>query len=176
MPTSQSDKEQKGWQFLMEKILSWQVFALLVFFILLGPIKGLLEKAEQIKVGDFQMTVTRIAENLGVSNVIEDLEDLSYDELKIFLVIGGEDADYYTFAPNNLPAGKTKNIFENLSQKGLIKLIEVSTMEGITREQREKGIGFKTTEKGEKIHRAIVDAIYRDLIQNRVSNLQSKPK
>jgi hypothetical protein len=88
--------------FTIEKILSWQFIVLLAFLIFLGPMKSLLTKTEQIKVGEFQITVNKIAESFGIANVIKDIEDLSYDELKIFLVVGGEDANYYIFSPNNL--------------------------------------------------------------------------
>lgn len=129
---------------------------------LLSPIKKLLKETELIKIGNFQISVTEIARSLGVSNIIQDINDLSYDELKLFLIIGGEDANYYIFNPKNIAHEKLVQMNKKLSDKGLIEQIDPKTIEEYG------GFRFKTTLKGEKVHRAILDAIYYNLIEGKI--------
>ena len=157
-----------NWRFVIDKIVTWPFIILIIFLILLCPIKKLLNKAEQIKIGDFQLTVTEIAESLGISNIIQDINDLSYDEIKLFLIIGGEDANYYIFEPKNIPHDQLDKMYKKLSNKGLIEQIDPKTIKRYDKMNIDGGFGFKTTTKGEKVHRAILDAIYINLIEGKI--------
>ena len=148
-------------KYIIEKINSWPIVALIIFFCLSCPIKNLLNSAEQIRIGDFQLTVSEIGKSLGIDNVIQEINDLTYDELKVFLIIGGEDANYYEFKPTNIPSPKLSKMFENLQEKGLIK-------EEVKQQEEKSVFNFRTTPKGEKVHRAILDAIYFNLLEGKV--------
>ena len=168
MSTTQNDSNKVNLRFFINKIVTWPFITLMIFLTLLSPIKKLLKETELIKIGDFQISVTEIARSLGVSNIIQDINDLSYDELKLFLIIGGEDANYYIFNPKNIPHEKLVQMYKNLSDKGLIEQIDPKTIEGYDKMKIDGGFGFKTTIKGEKVHRAILDAIYNNLIEGKI--------
>ena len=148
-------------RYVIDKIDSWPIVALIIFFCLSCPIKRMLESAEKIGIGDFQLTVSEIAKSLGIDNVIPEINDLTYDELKIFLILGGEDANYYAVTFTNIPSPKLSKMYESLSKKGLI--------EEISKDQEKEGVfDFRTTLKGEKVHRAILDAIYFNLLEGKI--------
>lgn len=168
MENIQTDTNKINVRFIIDKIITWPFITLIIFLILLCPIKNLLHKTEQIKLGDFELSVTEIAKSFGISNIIQDINDLSYDELKLFLIVGGEDANYYIFTPKNIPHERLVQMYEKLSNKGLIELIDPKTITGYDKMNIDAGFGFKTTEKGEKVHRAILDAIYTNLVQGKI--------
>ena len=116
-----------------------------------------MKRADQIGVGSFYIRVNNIAESLGVPNAINEIGDLTYDELKIFLVMGGEDADYYRFTHTQIGEKKFEKILQNLEYKGLI----TTWIVGDTRNS-------KTTDKGRRIHRAILEVIQLELIQEKI--------
>ncbi len=171
MSESQNEKSKRiNTRFIIDKVISWQFITLLVFLILLSPIRELLRKTEEIKFGDFQLTVTEIANSLGVANIIKDINDLTYDELKLFLIIGGEDANYYIFTANNIPHNKLSKMYDKLTCMGLIEQVDPKTIEGYEKMNIHGGFGIKTTLKGEKVHRAIIDAIYINLVEKGEDN------
>jgi hypothetical protein len=59
-------------------------------------------------------------------------------------------------------------MYKKLSDKELIELFDPKTIEGYDKLKIDVGFGFKTTLKGEKVHRAIIDAIYNNLIEGKI--------
>lgn len=163
------------WKFIFDKLTSWPVLAFVLISIALiwlrKPIKTLITKANQVKVGNLELTVNEIGRALGISNVIKEINDLGYDELKIFLIICGEDSDYYVFAPNNLPPERMKEIYTKFSNKGLIEIIDPTKIEGYEKLKERHGnaqYGYKTTTKGKTIYKAILETIFHELTETKL--------
>ena len=159
----------KRWVLIINKLISWPVITLIVFICLVNPVKTLILKTEQIKFSDFQITVADFGRSFGVSNIINDINGLTYDELKLFLIVCGEDANYFIFSPEHIPHDQLAIMYKNLEEKGLIEVHDTNISENTSNQKLFK-IGFvlKTTEKGEKVHRSILDAIYYKLLQGKI--------
>ena len=69
------------------------------------------------------------------------------------------------FNPTNLTYEEQVRIYSTLKKKGLIDFEE---QEGKGEHKGKKVILYGPTEKGVKVHRVIIDAIYRDLINKKV--------
>jgi hypothetical protein len=94
-------------KFLIQELTSWPIIAIIMLLLLLKPIRTLVRNINNIKVGDFQLSLQRIGESLGEPTSVKDISNLNYDDLKIFLVICGEDANYYIL---NLPIYRSENL------------------------------------------------------------------
>jgi len=160
-------------KFIIQEITSWPIIAIVIVLLLLKPIRGIVSGINNIKVGDFQLSLQKIGESLGVPTSVEDISSLNYDDLKIFLIICGEDADYYYFKPTNMVAGKFKQILDHLADSGLITLFDPapnpdeaakSDPNNPATTPQNPTFGISTTEKGRKVHRALLDSIYEQLL------------
>jgi hypothetical protein len=160
-------------KFIIQEITSWPIIAIVIVLLLLKPIRAIISGINNIKVGDFQLSLQKIGESLGVPTSVEDISNLNYDDLKIFLIICGEDADYYYFKPTNMVAGRFKQILDNLANNGLITLFDPAPNPDETAKNdpdhpaatpQNPTFGFNTTEKGRKVHRALLDSIYEQLL------------
>ena len=160
-------------KFIIQEVTSWPIIAIVIVLLLLKPLRAIISGINNIKVGDFQLSLQKIGESLGVPTSVEDISNLNYDDLKIFLIICGEDADYYYFKPTNMVATKFKQILDHLADNGLITLFDPAP----NPDEAAKGdpnnpastpqnptFGFNTTEKGRKVHRALLDSIYEQLL------------
>jgi hypothetical protein len=146
--------------------------------LLLKPLRALVGGINNIKVGDFQLSLQKIGESLGVPTSVDDISSLNYEDLRIFLIMCGEDSDYYIFTPANITAGKFGQILNKLASNGLIEAVEISTKKP---DQQAKDIPSEeqaaqqptwrtyTTEKGRKVHRALLDSIYEQLLNVKTS-------
>ena len=151
-------------------ILTWQFIVLLLIFLLLPSLQKILKNTDKIGVGDFHLTVKELAKNSGISsNDIRDLDGLTYNELKIFLIKGGEDANYYEFEDNSANREIFIRSFKHLDKKGLIQIKKFDSTKHADG-YYEYYFFTNSTEKGEKIHRAILDAIYGTLLNARIKD------
>lgn len=160
-------------KFLIGVITSWQLITLVIILLLLKPIRALVSGINNLKVGSFQLSLQKIGESLGVPNSVSDIGRLNYDDLKIFLIICGEDSDYYSFQPWNMPAAKFKAILDKLDNNELIKLTDPPPP---PKDDKTKPAAdpdqppvwhFVTTPKGRKVHRALLDSIYEQMLHTK---------
>jgi len=163
-------------KFIIQELTSWPIITIAIVLLLLKPIRGIVSGINNIKVGDFQVSLQKIGESLGVPTSVLDISNLNYDDLKIFLIICGEDADYYYFRPGNMIAGKFKQILDHLADNGLITLFDTpppadaantddpNAAAATQAAQQGPTFGINTTEKGRKVHRALLDSIYEQLL------------
>jgi len=169
-------------KFLIQEITSWPIIAIIMLLLLLKPIRTIVSSINNIKVGDFQLSLQKIGEALGVSTSVEDISNLNYDDLKIFLIICGEDSDYYWFKPTNMVTEKFNEILDKLADNGLItrwaptpapedtvKNVDGANIDGPGKQAapptpQAPTFGFKTTNKGRSVHRALIDSIYEQLL------------
>lgn len=138
---------------------------------LLPHLTKLVERTEKIGIGNFQLTVRQLALNSGITTEeIKDLNGLTYDELRFFLIKGGEHANDYIFEDNSMTTDKWIKTHETLQTKELIEIIKFDSIkrEENGRHYYEYYFNTNTTSKGEKIHRAILDAIYQNFIISRL--------
>jgi hypothetical protein len=147
-------------EFIFAKILTWQFIVLIILIIFYTPLINMFDEASSMKIGSFQLTIKELSESEGLKNLTKDLQGLTYEELKIFLIICSEDAQGYSFYNSNYSVKVEYQIYEKLKSLDLIDYeteIKNKTRYFIT----------KTTDKGEKAHKIIIDAIYMDFIKNR---------
>lgn len=164
-------------KFIFEKLTSWPflgfislIIALILFY---KPLNNILNKSDQFRFGSFEFAVNEIGQSLGISNTIKEINDLSYEELKLFLIMCGEDADYYIFTPKNIPPEKLNNIYTKFNKKGLIELIPPEQIEGYNELKKNHGIanyGIKTTEKGRLLHKVLLEYLFHEITKTKINN------
>lgn len=160
------------YKFVIEKLLDWPfIFAISLAVLLImfyKPLLVLINNSNRLKIGSFEVHLKQVGESMGIENAIKELNGLSMDELKFFLIVCGEDATYYKFTPTHLHAKKVEAIYNKLDETGLLKVIPVESIPGI-KETEKDGFGFKTTEKGRTIHKAFLETIYFQFTNTKIN-------
>jgi hypothetical protein len=146
---------------LTDIILTWQAIAwtgliIAAFFIVFKVVD-----INSLKAGSFEITFADKAKNLGVFYTPEfkNLNNLDEDELKLFLIVGGKDAAYYIFQDRGVPAGVFKDRYMKLVSDSLFRITKVTTTNG------KDSTWAGPTETGKKIHQALVQSIYSQMIK-----------
>jgi hypothetical protein len=137
--------------------LIWPLLILFIALFFKEHIIKIFNKISEFKIGNFSVVVENNGARLGVKSIDEDLKGLSYEELGIFLIVGGERSEYYEFSDKRISPDHLKRIYENYKNRNLIEFEEVTST-------GKPELKFQTTEKGRKVHTAILDSIYSELI------------
>ena len=131
--------------------LAWTIFFVITILFLAGqmPISG-------IKAGSFEVSLENRARELGILNTAEfsNLKTLNEDELKLFLIMGGEEAAYYHFTNFATTADASNRKYIKLQEASLMRIQIVNDTARVT-----------STEIGRKVHRALIQSIYSQLIK-----------
>ncbi|USD75009.1 hypothetical protein J4N43_04795 [Vibrio sp. SCSIO 43009] len=133
--------ENGSWPFVI------LVITLLIIFF--GDINKLIESIKHLKFGSFSLETREAALEADALTEYKNLSDLTYGQLHLFLVIGGEGSEKTTYKDgmNNF---ESQENYKKLKRLGLI-----------TYEAKEQNvILFGTTEKGKKLHKIIMDKLY----------------
>jgi hypothetical protein len=138
--------------FLTWYSIAWTVLFLLLFFILTKRIN-----LNTIKAGSFEFTFEQKSKDLNVYNTPEfkNLKNLNETQLKLFLIMGGEDAAYYRFTNTALTSEASKSQFKKLQEASLLNYKELggdTTM-------------IYPTDVGAKLHKALIQSIYSQVIK-----------
>jgi hypothetical protein len=136
-------------------LLSWQLFAYIVLvMVLIMAACGKLD-ITNIKAGSFEMALQNNAEKHGVSETPEfkNLRTLNESDLKLFLVMGGEEAKFYRFTNNMISSEATVDQYRKLQSAALMRIIEKTPDTTVV----------YPTEIGQKIHRALIQSIYTQI-------------
>ena len=137
--------------------LVWILFFILVLWMFKKDIKNLLNKTTNVQIGSFALTVAKNAKNLDAENVLKDLQGLSYADLKIFMILCGEDGDSYNIT-FQIETPKLRAMYQRFQDKELLILTKDEVLAN-----GNHAFGYKTTLRGQKIHRAIIDSLYSEL-------------
>jgi hypothetical protein len=127
-------------------------------------IRDALKGVSKVGYGSFVVELQTVANLRGIPETANDLRGLSSDELQFFLVVGGESGNQTKYS-SGLPQERQARIIDELSKRGLLQMIKmVDTSDpdypkGFTG----KATMYQTTDKGRKVHRAIMDVIYQQL-------------
>lgn len=132
--------------------LVWILFFILILWMFKKDIKNLLNKTTNVQIGSFALKVTQEGEKIGINTILGDLRGLSYETLKAFLIMCGENAKFYEFVDRSMINEKVEDIYTSLRSKGLIEFEKIG-----------KDLKITTTDKGKAIHRAIIDSLYFEL-------------
>lgn len=159
------DQISSFFKYLIEKVfLTWQFITLLGITFLAPTV---ISRLNSVKVGKFQFTFSELAKKDGVNDLsINQLRGLTYDELKVFLIKCGEDGDSYDYDLKSYSKEKFLTIHRDLDSLGFIKIKSIDT------NYQGKGglhIDSHATPKAIKLHRAILDAIYQNFTEARLS-------
>lgn len=112
----------------------------------------------RFKAGSFEVTLENRAKNLGVFQTIEfqNLKNLNESDLKLFLIMGGEESKLYTFKNDNPTNDANTNQYLKLQSDSLLRIQIFS---------RDTSIVY-STEVGRKLHKALIQSLYEQLIIN----------
>lgn len=141
--------------FVTEILLSWQLIAwVLLIVVTCLIVKGHIN-VSNIKAGSFELSLDNNAKKLGIydSDAFKGVKNLSESDLKFFLIMGGEDAYYYSFADYSLNSHETLARYDRLQADSLL------TYEN----QADTFYLVHQTEIGKKVHKALVKSIYVQL-------------
>jgi hypothetical protein len=139
-----------------EVLLTWYALAWLGLFALIVFVWNDKVKLGNIKAGTFEITFENNAKQLNVFNTPEfqNVKKLNEQQLKFFLVMGGEDAQFYQFRDVALTDSAKFRLYEKLKQYSLLNF---------TRRDKDTTV-FYFTETGQKIHLALIRSIYKQFI------------
>jgi hypothetical protein len=136
-------------------LLSWQLFAYIVLIMVITMAACGKLDITNIKAGSFEMVLQNNAEKHGVSETSEfkNLKTLNESDLKLFLVMGGEEAKFYRFTNNRISSEATVDQYRKLQAAALMRIVEKNPDTTIV----------YPTEIGEKVHRALIQSIYTQI-------------
>ncbi len=145
-------------KFISDFFLSWYGIgwaALMFIAVTISCNKSLINN---IKGAGFEISFENRVKKLDLLNSDEfkNLKNLNENELKLFLIMGGKDASFYKFTNTSLTNEASKSMYKKLEKDSLLK---------------EQNIGKNTTIItptiiGEKLHKALVQSVYINLISN----------
>jgi hypothetical protein len=155
-PLQPKPRSKLKW-FTTEVFLTWQFIAWAVFFvILLLLIFGKLNIGN-IRAGSFEIAFEKRAKELGVYETQEfrNLKNINESDLKLFLIMGGEESRLYRFGNDALSSEAIAMQYKKLEDNSLM----------ITKKISKDSTVIYSTEVGTKLHRALIQAIYSQLIK-----------
>lgn len=126
-------------------------YILIIFFVCMLIFvlrKRLFMPGTKIEIAGFFLELQHASDRKGLQKEFLALNDLTYSQLHLFLVIAGEHGDSSTYT-NKEPTDIWHRNFEVLGKLGLINHTPNGTL-----------IEYKTTDKGRQIHKLIMDQIY----------------
>ena len=143
--------------FIKEIFFSWQALGWAVLTLLVILIWTEKLNLNSLKAGSFEITFENKAKELGVFETPEfkNMKNLTEDELKLFLIIGGEEAQFYRFTNVALSNAASMNMYEKLQSDSLLRIMKLS----------KDSTMIYPTDIGEKVHRALIQSIYSQLIK-----------
>ena len=124
---------------------------LLIWFIIFGDFKKLIESIKSLQVGSFSIVTKEAAEKANALAEYQNLSSLTYQQLHLFLVVGGESGDQAEYK-SSMNTVEFQNAFKKLNDLGLIEYI---IKDGQTH--------FGNTDKGKVVHKVIMDNLYHQL-------------
>jgi hypothetical protein len=143
-------------KFLNDFFLSWYALGWAALTILTVIVLRANSSINSIKAVGFEVAFENRARNLGVLNSagFESIKNLNEEELKYFLIMGGREANFYRFTNTALRNNASKFMYKNLSTDSLLIMTEVNDSTTM----------ISQTETGKKLHRALVQSLYSQLI------------
>ncbi|MHC4538395.1 MAG: hypothetical protein ACYTEK_03545 [Planctomycetota bacterium] len=136
--------------------LTWPIFIALVgYFVLFkhrDALLSLLSRTGSIKVGSFALDVKNAAQEAGTLDFYDKLPELTLTQLHLFLVVGGEGGEQTTYT-NKVNPVEMQNAWKKLSALGLIEYAK-----------KPRSVVFKNTEEGKKLHKIIMDQLYKGIV------------
>lgn len=141
--------------FSKDVLLNWTFFAYVVLIIIVIMNACGRLNISNVKAGSFEMVLQSNAEKQGVAETPEfkNLKTLNENDLKLFLVMGGEEAKYYRFTNNMISQEAMVDQYRKLQAASLMRIEEKTPDTTI----------IFPTEIGEKIHRALIQSIYTQI-------------
>src|SRR5688572_7603907 len=113
-------------KYLVEKVLmTWQGFAWTALIIIAALMwTGKLNLTE-FKAGTFEIVLDKSVKEAGIINTAEfkNLKNLSEDDLRLFLIIGGEEGKYYLFKNRALSFQALQEQHRRLAENSLLEFV-----------------------------------------------------
>lgn len=141
--------------FLKDFITSWQAIAWVALVFLIIKVSDGTLNLKGIKAAGFEIDFAENAQKLNVYNTdaFRAVKGLNENELKLFLIMGGEEAKYYTFSDKSLKFEASVDMYKRLQKDSLIRY---------TTNYRDTTF-ISPTEVGSKVHKALVKSLYNQL-------------
>lgn len=147
------------WNGLLAKFLEhglWPTgtFTILIMLAVRGDLGLFLRSIQSLRMGDFGLTIKSDAKTFNVLDEYKTLSSLTQSQLHLYLVIGGEGGEttIYRTRKDKMSRDEFNKGFEKLSELGLINF-EIGDVETY----------FTNTPKGMKLHKIIMDNLYKGL-------------
>jgi hypothetical protein len=143
--------------FFSNVVLTWHFVALFAMTLLLFLVMTNKVNLNKIKAGTVEISFEQKTKDLNAYNTPEfkNLKSLNEAQLKLFLIMGGEDAAYYRFTNVALKGDASKEQFMKLNDAHLLTY--------------QKGNGDTTiirpTKIGALLHKALIQSIYSEMIK-----------
>lgn len=151
----------KAW-WIKEVIFTWPSVAwggVIILVIILAINKF---KISSIRGGSFAIELSQKASerNIVETDAFKALRNLNEEELKQFLIMGGEDAKFYVFTNTRLSNEASLTIYRNLQKDSLIRISRVNKDPN-----RNDSTMIFPTEIGSKVHRVLIQTLYSELMK-----------
>ena len=141
---------------ILNIVLKWQFIALITLFKVFGFINANKEILSSFKAGTFEVSLKEHALNNGSLNseTYKSLKNISEEDLKFFLIMGGEDAKDYIFTNTAKMNNSSLEQYNRLQQDSLIRFERISN----------DSTKVIPTNIGSKVHKALIKSIYGSLL------------
>lgn len=132
--------------------IAWTTLLITMIFILSNKIN-----INSIKAGSFEFAFEQKSKDLNVYNTPEfkNIKNLNENQLKLFLIMGGEEASYYRFTNTALKNEASVSEFLTLQKDSLLRIERISS---------DTTMIFPTI-IGSKLHKALIQSIYSQVIK-----------
>ncbi|HVY73295.1 MAG TPA: hypothetical protein VG890_00605 [Puia sp.] len=145
-----------------EVLLTWQCVTYVVIAILLGLVTSGRINVKSIKGASLEVVFADNAKKLGVFESAEfnNMKNLNEDELKLFLIMGGSEAANYSFLNTALTSQASMDMYAKLESDSLFRIERT-----IHHPNGHDSTFIHPTIIGAKLHRALIQSIYVELIK-----------
>lgn len=143
-------------KFLKDYILTWPFFAYVALAVFCTLITCGALKISSVKAGSFEMVLEKNAQNSGIAETPEfrNLKTLNESDLQLFLIMGGEDAQFYQFTNVALHSNAAVVQYEKLERASLMSIKRISNDSTMV----------TATVTGKKVHRVLIQSLYTQLM------------
>ncbi|HEV2913112.1 MAG TPA: hypothetical protein VGX92_07340 [Pyrinomonadaceae bacterium] len=126
------------------------LFVLLFLFKIKDPLFKLLEGAQEVKVGSFELRLRASADQAGLSKEFSGLETLSDQQVQLFLVVGDKNKPQISYSA------------EEVTEENLKKLQEMGLLSEVKRQEDGK-LFWAVSDKGHNLHQLIFKQVIKSI-------------
>lgn len=135
---------------------SWQALGWAALIALIAIVITQGRNLLSIKAASVEVTFEQRAKDLNVfsTTAFQNVKNLNEDQLKLFLIMGGDDAKFYRFTNTALSGDAARDQWKTLVEDSLVTIV-----------QKHDTSMVYPTDNGVRLHRALIQSVYTQLLK-----------